>query len=142
MIHDIFIHEEDPTFNSTVKENSEQAAHTTGVVSSITTVTNSSLVSSTVSRYYTELTPRVYETIDKGFSSIVNQHRSAMNTGFSSNQNEARDKIFDSQNLNSQNSYYLRRAQSTMYHQSENSQLPYTPANLPDSAEHYTHYLY
>ena len=128
-------HEEDPAFNSTVKENLEQAAHTTAVVSTITTVTNSSLVSSTVSTYTVELSPRVYESIYKGFSSKVNQPRSVMSGGFSSNQNETRDKIFDSQNLNSQYSYNLPRAQSTMYHQSENSQISYTQVDLPGSAE-------
>ena len=29
-----------------------------------------------------------------------------------------------------------------MYHQSENSQIPYTQSNLPGNAEHYTHYFY
>ena len=127
-------HEENPAFNSTVKENSEQAAHTVAVVSTITTVSNSSLVSSTVSTYSMRLTPRVYETIYQGFASKVNQSRPVMSTGFSSNQNEARDKTFDSQNLNCQYSYNLPRAQSTMYHQSENSQY--------GSAQHYTHYFY
>ena len=54
-----------------------------------------------------------------------------MSTGFSSNQNEARDKTFDSQNLNGQYSYNLPRAQSMMYHQSENSKIPYIQSNLP-----------
>ena len=88
------------------------------------------------------LTPRVYETIYQGFSSKVNQPRSVMSTCFSSNQNEARDKTLDSQNLNSQYWYNLPRAQSTIYHQSENSPIPYSQSNLFGSAEHYTHYFY
>ena len=128
-------HDEDPAFNSTVKENSEQAAHTTAVVSTITTV------SSTVSTYSTGVTPRVYEAIYQGFASRVNQPRSLMSTGLSANQNETRDKTLDSQNLNSQYSY-TPRAQSTMYQPWENSQFLYTQPNLPSSAEHYTHLIW
>ena len=107
-------HDEDPAFNSTVKENSEQAVHTTAVVSTITTVLNSNLVSSTISTYSAGVTTRVYEAIYQGFASRVNQPRSVMSTGLSANQNETRDKTLDSQNLNSQYSY-IPRAQSTMY---------------------------
>ena len=79
-------HEEDPAFNSTVMENSEQATHTATVVSTVTTVTNSSLASSTVSTYSTGLPPRAYESFYKGFSSRLNQARSVMSTSISLNQ--------------------------------------------------------
>ena len=62
-------HEDDLVFNSTVKANSEQAAHTTAVVSTIITLSNSRLVSSTVSTYSMGLTPRMHETIYQGFES-------------------------------------------------------------------------
>ena len=135
-------HEEDPAFNSTVMENSEQATHTTTVVSTVTTVTNSSLVSSTISIYSTGFPPRAYESIYKGFSSRLNQPRSVMSTSVSLNQNETRDKIVDSQNITSQHSYNLPRVQSTMYRPFENSHLSYTQANISSGAEHYTQYLF
>ena len=131
-------HEEDPAFNSTVMENSEQATHAATVVSTVTTVTNSSLVSSTVSTYSTGLPPRAYESIYKGFSSRLNQPRSVMSINVSLKQNETRDKIVDRQNITSQHSYNLPRAQSTMYHPSENSHFSYSQANIPGGAEHYT----
>ena len=143
-----YTHVEDPAFNSTVKENSEQPTQTTSVVSTVTLATNSSLVFSSASTYSTGYPPRAYDAIYRGLAARLNdsvrlnQPRSVMSTGASLNQSGMRDRIMDSQNQNSQYLYNPPRAQSTMYHPSENNRPPHTQTHIPGDGEHYTQYLY
>ena len=79
--------DEDPAFNAMVKENSEHSTYTTAVMSNITTVTNSSIVSSTVPTYSSGMPSRVYESICNGRFTEFSHPRTVMSTGASSNLN-------------------------------------------------------
>ena len=133
--------DQDPAFNSTVKENSEQSVYTTADMPNITTVINSSIMSSTASTYSSGGPLRMYESIYTSFTSKSSQSHTVMSSGLSTNPYGARPTIFDNQNPNSLYLHNLPRAHSRMYTPPTNSYIFSTQSNLPGGWGHYSQYL-
>ena len=114
-----------------MKENSEQSVYTTAAMPNITTVTNSSIMSSTASTYSSEGPLRICESIYTGLTSKSSQPHTVMSSGLSTNPYRARPKVFENQNPNSLYLHNLPRAHSTMYTPSTNSYVSSIQSNLP-----------